>query len=865
MRQFCMKLKKWNRRVYKLCGIEMMAQAKSDISTSTLSIDSNTEDHRGRYCAICYHRFSCNGKAVPRILICGHSFCTACLEKLIGKVARGYVRCPSCKTDTIVSGFSNDVERLAKNFAVLEILEGLEDTGDKSSSNITNPVLVCNIHEREPKKVYCITDNEIICIYCQVYGEHEGHECQLISTAAEEGRQICKQLADEIMKEREKVTLSKKSIHDTVASIRFKEEKSMREITHHFEMLRRKLYRRENQIKGKLKNLSSSKVKSLEKQKKQLSDMIGRCDRLHASCQALISGPDYEILQQKAQMQIDCRETGEAVCSMEAKPCTQNDLSCLLDCTMADKISNHGIIIEDTEKANSSEGCQSGASSPRDPTTDESEGQEPENIEWFRLDNGRTRRTTNTPRSRRSIQPEDVMVLENDDTNVDSTRTEEVARPTTTGQSSNAATTTSTTVASTTRTTQRAMHSRSTSLRGSQLREALAIEEGGRNLGCHPFLRHCTIRDRRSYPYMPLPFSVAARENNSSTTESPDLSDISDMEIELPLRSAWPNAGNWAGQSNRDAGTTVSLSAREILSVMQDNPANNGNQTEGATAQSTSEEVSPVRRRCHQHSQKSSSGYTRELKCSVFNCATKSSTFFVKCKKCSRVFCRDCVAESASARRCYKRPQGHSFVYLAGSSQQSPTDGVPNQEESVEATHNSPDVLRALLSSETSYRCSRCAGNSHSCHRNHACSKCNSRSRPQQQSSDEPRSDGSGESSGHTGSDRTQTSTRNHVSEKTSNQRKTAKSSEGGHAKQKVCSSSSNSSISSHTESSQAVGGKNPAKEQTIKASAMAARQDRVWRTRRSLSPCENLCPSCSVSNSDDAVTCASCGALLLL
>ncbi|XP_033109888.1 uncharacterized protein LOC117111123 [Anneissia japonica] len=850
-----------------------MAEAKSDISNSTMSIDSNMDDHRGRYCAICYHRFSCKGKAVPRILVCGHSFCTACLEKLIGKVARGYVRCPSCKTDTIVSGFSNDVERLAKNFAVLEILEGLDD-GDKSSANTTNPILVCNIHEREPKKVYCLTDNEIICIYCQVYGDHEGHECQLISTAAEEGRQVLKQLAEEIMKEREKVTVSKKSIHDTIAAIRFKEEKSMREITHHFEMLRRKLYRRENQVKGKLKNLSTGKVKILEKQKKQLSDMIGRCDRLHASCQALIAGPDYDILQQKAQIQIDCRETTEAVSTLEGKPCTQNDLACLLESNMADKISNHGVIIEDAEKANTSEGCQSGTSSPQEPTsTEESEGQDPENIEWFRLDNGRPRRTIHSARSRRSIQPEDVMVLENDEPSMDGTRTEALAevRPAAAGQSASATTANS----STSRTQQRGTRTRSTSLRGSHHRDALVTEEGVRTIGCHTFLHRCATRDRRSYPYMPLPFSAASRENNSSTTEeSPDLSDLSDMEIELPLRSAWPNAGNWAGQGSRDAGTTVSLSAREILCVMQESEgaasnANNGNQLEGAAAQSTSEEPSPTRRRSHQHSQKSSSAYSRELKCSVFNCATKSSSFFVKCKKCSRVFCRDCVSESASARRCYKRPQGHSFVYLAGSSQQPIIDGSQNTEDGADATHNSPDVLRALLSSENSYRCSRCAGNSHSCHRNHACSKCNSRSRPQPKSSSEPRSDGSGESSGHTGSDRAQTSTRPQSSTQNRSQRKSMRSDEST-AKQpvsnNVSSSSSNSSISSHTDSGQAIGGKKSTGDQTGGMStSKSARHDRVWRARRSLSPCENLCPTCSVSNADDAVTCASCNALLLL
>ena len=50
--------------------------------------------------------------------------------------------------------------------------------------------------------------------------------------------------------------------------------------------------------------------------------------------------------------------------------------------------------------------------------------------------------------------------------------------------------------------------------------------------------------------------------------------------------------------------------------------------------------------------------------CSVFNCTSTNCNFYVRCKNCSRLFCQKCVSTSISARRCYKRPRGHSFMYI---------------------------------------------------------------------------------------------------------------------------------------------------------------------------------------------------------
>ena len=64
---------------------------------------------------------------------------TGCLSRLLGQLAHGHIRCPTCKGDTLIPGLSNDISKLAKNFGVLEILEGIED-GVKVTSGTTDPV-----------------------------------------------------------------------------------------------------------------------------------------------------------------------------------------------------------------------------------------------------------------------------------------------------------------------------------------------------------------------------------------------------------------------------------------------------------------------------------------------------------------------------------------------------------------------------------------------------------------------------------------------------------------------------------------------------------------------------------------------------
>ena len=104
-------------------------------------------------CSICCERFD-NQTRCPRLLSCGHSFCSNCLEKLFNEKA---INCPTCRNAVSVPA---GVAGLPKNFALLDILLTMpqKEDGDEGSP-------VCEIcdHEQHPATSCCLDWKENMC------------------------------------------------------------------------------------------------------------------------------------------------------------------------------------------------------------------------------------------------------------------------------------------------------------------------------------------------------------------------------------------------------------------------------------------------------------------------------------------------------------------------------------------------------------------------------------------------------------------------------------------------------------------------------------------------------------------------------
>ena len=70
---------------------------------------------KGPECSICFERFNDENKC-PRMLSCGHSFCSCCLERLLRD---NTIDCSQCRNPVVVP---SGVHGLSKNFALLDIV-----------------------------------------------------------------------------------------------------------------------------------------------------------------------------------------------------------------------------------------------------------------------------------------------------------------------------------------------------------------------------------------------------------------------------------------------------------------------------------------------------------------------------------------------------------------------------------------------------------------------------------------------------------------------------------------------------------------------------------------------------------------------
>ena len=106
---------------------------------------------QGPECPVCCESF--DGQDVsPRMLSCGHSFCTGCLERLLATVDK--ITCPTCRVEVNVP--QDGVAGLPKNWALLSLIAPDHEGVDG--------LPICEFCEnKHPANSYCLDCEEDMC------------------------------------------------------------------------------------------------------------------------------------------------------------------------------------------------------------------------------------------------------------------------------------------------------------------------------------------------------------------------------------------------------------------------------------------------------------------------------------------------------------------------------------------------------------------------------------------------------------------------------------------------------------------------------------------------------------------------------
>ncbi|CAH3185005.1 unnamed protein product [Porites lobata] len=111
---------------------------------------------KGPECSICFERYNDENKC-PRLLSCGHSFCSCCLERLL----RGNtIDCPKCRNPVAVP---SGVHGLLKNFALPDIVNETAPKQHAGNTGHTGTHECEACGEKHPANFCCLDCKENMC------------------------------------------------------------------------------------------------------------------------------------------------------------------------------------------------------------------------------------------------------------------------------------------------------------------------------------------------------------------------------------------------------------------------------------------------------------------------------------------------------------------------------------------------------------------------------------------------------------------------------------------------------------------------------------------------------------------------------
>ncbi|XP_066553325.1 zinc-binding protein A33 isoform X1 [Amia ocellicauda] len=221
-------------------------------------------------CPVC-----CDVFMDPVVLRCSHSFCKACLDQCWSQNISQ--QCPLCRR-------RSSTDKPPSNLTLRNIVESwLKQKGDKPPERTSD---LCRLHT-EKLKLYCLDDQEAICVVCQTSKKHKLHNCCPVEEATQEFKDELKTALKPMQEKLESFNTCKKVCEKTAGEIKIQAQQTERKIKKEFEELhqflrdeeaaRLAVLREEEELKSlimeeKIQNLSrrisslSNTIKAIEKE-----------------------------------------------------------------------------------------------------------------------------------------------------------------------------------------------------------------------------------------------------------------------------------------------------------------------------------------------------------------------------------------------------------------------------------------------------------------------------------------------------------------------------------------------------------------------------------------------------------------------
>ncbi|XP_053299994.1 nuclear factor 7, brain [Pleuronectes platessa] len=205
-------------------------------------------------CPVC-----CDIFTDPVLLSCSHSFCRICLKRCWETCSR---ECPVCRKRATKSSPPT-------NLALKNVCEALLQARSQASAALDEETN-CTLHG-ERLKLFCLVDQQAICVVCQTSKLHKTHDCSPIEEAVldckDELALTLKLLQDKV----DSLIEIQRTSKDISKYIKNQALETQRLIRSHFEQLRQELCQEESARLAAVKQEEQAKITGMKDKIKELS------------------------------------------------------------------------------------------------------------------------------------------------------------------------------------------------------------------------------------------------------------------------------------------------------------------------------------------------------------------------------------------------------------------------------------------------------------------------------------------------------------------------------------------------------------------------------------------------------------------
>ncbi|KAL6483768.1 hypothetical protein MHYP_G00086400 [Metynnis hypsauchen] len=189
----------------------------------------------------------------PVILSCSHSVCKTCLQKFWE--TKGSQDCPVCRR-------RSSKEHPPFNLALKNLCESFLESRSQTSS--AGSEVLCVLHN-EKLKLFCLDDQQPVCVVCHLSKTHKNHNCCPIDEAVSEFKDKLKSALEPLQKNLKVLEEAKRDYDQTAAHIKTQAQHTERQIKEEFEKLHQFLRAEE-----------AARIAALKEEEEQKSQMMRR-------------------------------------------------------------------------------------------------------------------------------------------------------------------------------------------------------------------------------------------------------------------------------------------------------------------------------------------------------------------------------------------------------------------------------------------------------------------------------------------------------------------------------------------------------------------------------------------------------------